>query len=111
MIEDLLKALKELKIESQKGIYEGNEDQYIIYSIFNEIENDFLEDQNEQKKYSVTFNYYYKDPDLENYYLEIIKTLKKFNFELISAADVVLNSKMFCKNIDMEYIEDIDGGY
>ena len=85
--------------------YDTNQskDKYIIFSVYNEIEINHSDDTKNSIEYSISINYWFKDPKDIGLYTEIKKILKENGFIFKSSKDRK-DGNYYGKNMDFIYV-------
>lgn len=108
MYDKVIKALEELNIDIAFQEYEGAEDEYIIFDIHLEKEEDFASDIAHTNISYITINYCHKSKLGINKYKEIKGIMKQHGFFFDSSKTIPKDGDFYIKNFDFIYKEDME---
>ena len=100
----IIETLKPLKITTRYMKYDGNESEYIIFSVTNSKDSYFCDDDNQAEIYTISLNFWYKDGRGLNKIKEIKKAMKNAGFVFISSSDL-MDGEYFGKNMMFKYLD------
>ncbi|CEK34340.1 MAG: hypothetical protein KIB00_16315 [Paeniclostridium sordellii] len=98
----LVGILETLGIDIAWVEYEGNSDEYIVFSIYGDEESDFADNQNLSETYYITINYYFKSLKNIDKWKKIRDLLKQNGFSYDGGEDLKLKN-IHGKNMDFIY--------
>ncbi|CEK29415.1 hypothetical protein JGS6364_00611 [[Clostridium] sordellii] len=98
----LVGILETLGIDIAWVEYEGNSDEYIVFSIYGDEESDFADNQNLSETYYITINYYFKSLKNIDKWKKIRDLLKQNGFSYDGGEDLKLKN-IYGKNMDFIY--------
>ena len=100
----IVETLLPLDIELGFMKYEGNEKEYIIFSIYDEEESNLCDDDNLSQTYYIQVNYWFKSLQNIRKYEQIKNILKNKGFYYKSGVDLV-DKDFYCKSMDFIYVK------
>lgn len=100
----IIQTLKPLGITTRYMKYDGNDKEYIIFSIPNNIDSFFYDDVNEAEINVISLNFWYKDGSSFGKIKEIKKIMKNAGFVYTSGTDL-LDGEYFGKNMMFKYLD------
>lgn len=86
--------------------YDGNSSEYIIFSIYNDEDNDFNDDDNDSEIFYINITYWFKSKTNINKYKKIKKLMKDNNFIYEGNGKDLKDDGYFGKSLDFIYIHD-----
>ncbi|WP_312288158.1 hypothetical protein [Terrisporobacter sp.] len=98
----MAEILESLNIDVAFMEYEGNNSEYIIFSIYDEREEDFTDDKNDSEVFYIDIKYWFKDKTKINNYKKIKSLLKSEGFIFDGAKDLKTNN-YYGKSLDFIY--------
>lgn len=98
----LVGILETLGIDIAWVEYEGNSDEYIVFSIYEDEESDFADNKNLSETYYITINYYFKSLKNIDKWKKIRDLLKQNGFSYDGGEDLKLKN-IHGKNMDFIY--------
>lgn len=102
MHEILVELLETLGIDLGWQEYDGNSSEYIIFSIYNDEDEDFEDDDNSSEVYYITITYWFKDKSNINKWKKIKKLLKNNGFSYDDGKDRK-EGALFGRSMDFTY--------
>lgn len=111
MYDKVIKALEPLGIDLEFQEYQGSEDEYIIFDIHLEKEEEYAEDKAQQTISYITINYCHKSKLGINKYREIKEAMKKHGFFFDYSKTLPRDCDYYVKNFDFIYKEDMEEIY
>ena len=100
----IIEALKKLKITTRYMKYDGNENEYIIFSITNSKDAFFCDDENQSEINTISLNFWYKDGKSFSKIKEIKKAMKDAGFVFINSTDL-MDGEFYGKNMMFKYLD------
>lgn len=98
----IVDILETLGIDLAYGEYTGDADEYIVFSIYHDNEDDFADNTNLSEVYYITVNYYFKSlKNIEKW--KRIKDLLKENGLAYDGGQDLLGLHIHGKNMDFIY--------
>lgn len=103
----LVEVLETLGIDLGWQEYEGNNSEYIIFSIYDEGEDDFEDDENTSEVFYINITYWFKNKSNINKYKQI-KSLMKNNGFIFDGGKDLKQGSYYGKSLDFIYTKDTD---
>ncbi|CEJ74229.1 Uncharacterised protein [[Clostridium] sordellii] len=98
----LVGILETLGIDIAWMEYEGDSDEYIVFSIYDDKESDFFDNTNLSETYYITINYYFKSlKNIDKW--EKIRDLLKENGFAYDGGEDLKTKNIYGKNMDFIY--------
>lgn len=102
MHQSIVDILETLGIDLAYGEYTGDADEYIVFSIYRDNEDDFADNKNLSEVYYITVNYYFKSlKNIEKW--KRIRDLLKENEFIYDGGQDLLGLPIHGKNMDFIY--------
>lgn len=103
MIKKIYGILKLINIDAYYQETTQLKDCYALYTIYNEVENELIDNKHRAVVYSISINFWYKkdNQNLSSKYKEIKHVFKENGFKFVKARDLV-DKDYFGKNIDFK---------
>lgn len=108
MYDRVIKALEPLDIDLEFQEYQGSEDEYIIFDIHLEKEENYANDEAQTNISYITINYCHKSKLGINKYREIKEAMKKHGFFFDYSKTLPKDDDYYVKNFDFIYKEDME---
>ena len=102
----IVQSLSSLGIDIAWQEYSGNSDEYIVFSIYNDKESDFYDDENTTETYYIAINYWYKSKKNIHKWKEIKELMKSYGFTYDNGMDLKENL-LYGKNMDFIYVKEV----
>jgi hypothetical protein len=100
----IVETLKDLKITTRYMKYDGDENEYIIFTTTDSKDTFFCDDDNQAEIYTISLNFWYKDGRSFNKAKEIKKAMKNAGFIFINSADL-MDGEYYGKNMMFKYLD------
>lgn len=103
----IVEVLETLGIDIAFMEYEGNSDEYIIFSIYDDEDSDFHDDTNDSEVSYINISYWFKSKSNINKYKKIKELMKKNNFVYDGGKDRKEGS-YYGKSLDFIFTEEME---
>lgn len=106
MIDKLNELLETLEIDLGYMVYNGQSNNYIIFSVFNEKDIELFDDKKNATLYYITINHWFDRNQIQLFrkYKEIKKLLKNNGFNFLNSHDLT-EGEMIGKSLDFTFKE------
>lgn len=103
----IVEVLETLGIDIAFMEYEGNSDEYITFSIYDDEDSDFNDDTNDSEVSYINITYWFKSKLNINKYKKIKELMKKNNFIYDGGKDRK-NGNYYGKSLDFIFTEEME---
>lgn len=108
MYDRVIEALESLDMDIAFQEYEGSEDEYLIFDIHLEKEDNYANNKAQRNISYITINYCHKSKLGINKYKEIKEAMKKHGFFFDYSKTLPKDGDYYVKNFDFIYKEDME---